>query len=306
MESQSDGPRAEELVGALHVAFGDHHARAVHAKGIMVEGTFLPADEARSVSRASLFSGGELTVLTRFSDFTGSPDIPDGAQAANPRGMAVRFRLPNGRPTDVVAHGFNGFPVANAADFRAFLLAIGASGVGAAKPTALDRFLADHPIAKAFLETQKPAPESFATLTYYGVNAFRLTNQEGGACHARYRFVPRAGESFVPEAERAKLAKNYLMDELPSRLKLTPVVFDWLAQIAVAEDVIDDPSIAWPESRRLVKLGAISLTGMVEHAAVLDKATVFAPGDLPEGIEAADPMILMRHAAYPISARHRQ
>ena len=29
-----------DMVDALHSAFGDHHSRAVHAKGIILEGTF--------------------------------------------------------------------------------------------------------------------------------------------------------------------------------------------------------------------------------------------------------------------------
>jgi catalase len=31
-----------ELVDALHTAFGEHHARAVHTKGIFLEGSFEP------------------------------------------------------------------------------------------------------------------------------------------------------------------------------------------------------------------------------------------------------------------------
>ncbi len=31
------------MVNALHTAFGEHHARAVHTKGVILEGTFTPA-----------------------------------------------------------------------------------------------------------------------------------------------------------------------------------------------------------------------------------------------------------------------
>jgi hypothetical protein len=36
-----------DLVAGLHTAFGVHHARAVHAKGTILQGTFTPAPEAR-------------------------------------------------------------------------------------------------------------------------------------------------------------------------------------------------------------------------------------------------------------------
>jgi catalase len=111
--------------------------------------------------------------VLRFSDFTGLPDIPDNEGAANPRGFAVRFRLPDGKSTDIVGHSFDGFPVANPDQFRELLLAIGASGAGAEKPTALDAFIASHPRAKTFLTTQK-TPASFATIAYFGVNAFQM------------------------------------------------------------------------------------------------------------------------------------
>ncbi len=42
--AQADGQAAtpSQLVDALHTAFGDHHSRAVHAKGIIFEGNFTP------------------------------------------------------------------------------------------------------------------------------------------------------------------------------------------------------------------------------------------------------------------------
>ena len=95
---------------------------------------------------------------------------------------------------DIVTHSFNGFPTANADEFAELLRAIGASGPEAPKPTALDTFLGTHPVAKTFLTTQKPAPVSYATVPYFGVNAFSFTNAAGHRSNVRYRFVPLVGE----------------------------------------------------------------------------------------------------------------
>ena len=90
--SDSDGDGPQELVDALHLAFGIHRARAVHAKGIVLEGVFTPTLDARSLCRARIFDGVAIPVTVRFSDFTGLPNISDTTPGASPRGFAVRFR----------------------------------------------------------------------------------------------------------------------------------------------------------------------------------------------------------------------
>ena len=245
----SGTPSGQQMVDALHRAFGDHHSRAVHAKGIMATGMFVPSAEAAELSNASIFADGKLPILMRFSDFTGIPEIPDNIGDANPRGFAVKFQLPDGSSADVIAHSFNGFPCATSAEFRELLLAIGASGAGAAKPTAIDTFLSTHPIAKTFLTTQKPPPESYATLSYYGVNAFEFTDAKGVRFFVRYRFVPVGGEAVLTPEQLATKGPNYLQTELPERLGKSPIAFTWYAQIAEASDVIGDPSVAWQIGR---------------------------------------------------------
>jgi catalase len=299
-------PAPQQMVDALYSAFGDHHSRAVHAKGIIAEGIFEPSAEAAGLTKASIFAHGTLPILVRFSDFTGIPDISDTAGAANPRGLAVKFELPDGSSADVIGHSFNGFPTATSAEFRELLLAIGASGEGAAKPTALDNFLANHPVAKTFLTTQKPAPESYATLSYFGVNAFEFADAQGHRLFVRYRFVPVGGEAVLTSERLAAMGPNYLQTELPDRVAKSPLAFTWYAQIAGKLDVIGNPSIAWPESRQLVKLGVIRIDGMASSSAAAGKAARFAPLNVPDGIAPADPMLGIRQAAYPLSFKHRQ
>jgi catalase len=295
-------PTPQQMVDALHTTFGDNHSRAVHAKGTIVEGSFTPDPAARSLTAVALFSAAKVPVTARFSDFTGIPTIPDNIGDANPRGFAVKFKAPGG-DFDIVTHSFNGFPTKTSGEFRELLLAIAASGKDAAKPTALDKFLAAHPIAKTFLTTQN-SPESFATSAYFGVNAFKYTNA-GHASFVRYRLVPAAGEHYLdPAALKAKNA-DFLQADIAQRLAKGPVSFDWFAQIAAKGDAIDDPSIAWPASRKLVKLGTITLTKVVPGAAA-DKKLLFLPANMPDGIEAADPMLGIRNSAYPISFSHRQ
>ena len=116
-----------ELVKDIHAIFGEHHARAVHAKGVVFEATFEPTEQARGLSKASVFAG-KVQATVRLSDTTGIPEIPDADPHASPHGLAVKFTLGDGSEMDLVTHSFNGFPAATAADFDAFLKAVAASG----------------------------------------------------------------------------------------------------------------------------------------------------------------------------------
>lgn len=300
------GPPPQKMVDALYTAFGDNHSRAVHAKGIMATGIFEPSQEARQLSAASIFAKGRLPIVVRFSDFTGIPTIPDTIGDANPRGFAVKFKLPDSSDADVIAHSFNGFPTSTSEEFRQLLLAIGSSGSNIEKPTPLERFLAAHPVATTFLTTQKPPPESYATLNYYGVNAFEFTNAQQLRHFVRYRFVPEAGESVLTAEQLATKGPDYLQSELPARLAIRPAVFTWYAQVAEGSDVVGDPSTAWPDRRQVVKLGNLRIDRMIADPAVAEKATMFRPLNVPNGIAPADPMLGIRQNAYPLSFSHRQ
>lgn len=297
------GEDAKHLVQDLHTAFGTHHARAVHAKGIILEGTFVPTAGARSLSRARLFKGATI-VTVRFSNFTGFPDIADNDPNANPRGMAIKFGPKTAPALDVVTHNFDWFPTRSATEFGALLRAIGTSGPGVAAPTPLDQFLATHPIAKTFLTTQHPAPLSYATTAYFGVNAVLFTDRKGHARPVRYRFVPEAGEQYFRAGKLP--ASEYLQPELRQRVAGAPVRFGWYAQLGEAGDLLDDPSIAWPASRKLVKLGTITIDRVAQNTPAEDRALTFLPGRMPDGITAADPMLAIRSRAYPVSFHERQ
>src|SRR4026209_1437067 len=92
-----------ELVESMHSAFGYNHCRAVHAKGIILQGEFTPDTHAREITKAPHLHGPGSKITVRFSDFSGVPTIPDNDPMANPRGMAIRFELPGGASTDVAA-----------------------------------------------------------------------------------------------------------------------------------------------------------------------------------------------------------
>ncbi|HMU31596.1 MAG: catalase family peroxidase [Nitrospira sp.] len=297
---------AEQLVDAFNGVFGVHPGmRANHPKGMVLEGTFTPTASAASVSKAAHLQKKKtaVPVTVRFSAGSGQPSVPDTSQM--PRGMAVKFSLPDGSKTDLVVLSFNGFPVATAEEFRDFLLAVGASGPDAPKPTPIEQFLATHPAAKHFVESPKPQPVSYATLPYFGINAFKFTNAKGHVTFGRYQLRPMAGEHFLTQEQLNTMDPDYLSAEIRERLRRGPAKFTLLLQVAEKGDKIDDPSIAWPDSRKQIKLGTISITKAVADSQAAEKKLLFMPGALVPGIEAADPMIAARSASYVVSLSRR-
>lgn len=296
-----------QLVDAINGVFGQHAgARAIHAKGVVLEGQFTPSASAASISKAVHLQTTAVPVTVRFSNFAGIPDIPDNHALASPRGLAIRFALPGGASTDIVVHSFNGFPSATADDFRDLLIALGTSGADAPKPTPLDGYLASHPVAKAFLTAAKPAPVSFATLPYYGVNTFRFINAAGTVTFGRYQFLPVDGAHYLSAAQTAKAQPDYLNEEILQRIGKAPVRFKLVVQVAEPGDKLDDPSIAWPSSRPVVELGTVEISRAVADEVAVQKSLMFLPSNVPAGIEPQDPMINARSAAYPVSFGRRQ
>lgn len=293
------------MVNALHAAFGEHHARAVHTKGLMLLGTFVPSPEARSIVREPIFLGGPLPVVARFSLFAGVPTLPDNDDGASPAGFAFKIKAQDGDDFDVEANQHKDFITATFDEFAVFLRALGATRPDTPHPNPVEQFLATHPHAKSFLET-RTYPASYAQATYFGVNALKFTNKAGQSVYVRYRFVPLAGERYLTTAERKAKDGSYLADELTRRVAAEPIRFEWYAQIAGKGDRIDDPSTAWPDQRRMVKLGTVTLTRPPADPETAQRELLFLPGQPHPGVEAADPMLIMRNTAYPISLGQRQ
>jgi len=300
-----DQPIEIQVVDAMNKAFGTHPGfRANHAKGLVVEGSFKASSQAAVLSKAALFDGSTIAVTVRFSDTTGMPNVPDGSRAANPHGMAIKFHLPDGSDTDMVLNSLKFFPVSNAADFRDLLLAVAASPPDAAKPTKLEQFVASHPTVPAAFASAM-TPNSFADEEYYGIDAFIFVNKAGERQAVRYQMVPERAVH-LEAAEAAKRAPDFLMDELPARLKRGSVTLHLKAQLAAAGDSTKDPTQPWPEDRKVVELGTLTIDNAVANSAEAQKTLLFLPGQLTDGIEPSDdPLIDVRNSAYAVSFSRR-
>ena len=299
---------AQQAANLFLQAFGSHPGfRLAHAKGIVCEGTFEATPAAAELSRAAHFSGKLVPVVVRFSDATGLPQVPDGDPLSNPKGMAIRFKLPDGGITDIIANGQNGFPAGTPADFVGFLGSALASGPDSPKPTPFEKFLASHPNTARFLSTPNPQPASFATYAYFGNNCFIFANALGQRQATRYQIIPLAGEQHLDPVAAAARGPNFLFDELRSRIRLSPLEFRLQVQIAGPHDPTSDATLVWPDDRKKVVLGALRLTALDPKSEETERAIIYDPTHLTDGIELSDdPLPAFRAQVYSISFARRQ
>jgi catalase len=299
---------SENILKQFDAIFGLNPGfRPAHAKGLMLSGTFTPADSAAELTRAPHITRPSTPVVVRFSNSTGIPLIPDTDPNANPRGIAVRFQLAEHVHTDIVSHSSDGFPTHTGDEFFEFLRALAISDPANLKGSPLEAFLGSHPAALAYVQTPKPAPSSFARETYFGVTAMRFTNRQGKSRYGRYRILPDAGNEHLDDATVKAKSPNYLFDELNQRIAAGPVIFRIVVQLAEAGDTVDNATIHWPESRPLGEFGTLTLTSVVPDNAAQQKQIIFDPIPRVDGIEPSDdPLLELRAAIYLMSGRRRR
>lgn len=299
---------AADLLQQFDQIFGVHPGyRPAHAKGLLLTGVFIPSSEAQKLTRAPHVLRASTPVTARFSNSTGLPQLPDNAPEANPRGLAIRFNLAEHVHTDIVSHSTDGFPARDGNEFLEFLRALAASGPDVPSPKPVEQFLGSHPAALAFVQTPKPFPSSLARESFYGVTAFAFTNGEGQTRFGRYRILPELGNDFLTDDQVALLKENYHYDEIAERIAKGPVRFRIVVQVAEPSDTIDDATIHWPESRKLVELGTVELSQVVQDTLAQQKHIIFDPIPRVDGIEpSADPLLELRAAIYLLSGRRRR
>lgn len=296
---------------ALH-AFDDLNGpqlgfRPAHAKGILITGSFVPSLAAVSLTRAPHMTRDITPVTVRFSDFAGIPTVADNSGDASPRGMAIRFHLGEHVHTDIVGHSVDGFPARTAEEFVEFLRAAYASRQSVEKPSPIESFLGAHPAALEFVQVPKPFPVSFATESFFAVNAYKFVNKEGLERYGRYRIRPDGPGEYLDEAAAAAKSPDFLFDDIRQRVLKAPVRMQILVQLAEEGDVTDNSTIHWPNDRPEVLLGTLELTAVAPNNAEEQRHIIFDPIPRVDGIEpSADPLLEARAQLYLMSGRRRR
>jgi catalase len=262
---------------------GKAHQRYVHAKGMVCQGKFQASPDAAAISRAAHFGGESVPVAVRFSDGAPNANVADNSQDAAPRGMAIRFAT--GRAADIMAISHNGFIVGTGEDFLVLQKAIAATDSSKPHPWPIETFLGSHPRALEFVQDLNQTPVSFANESFYSNNALIFVNSKEEKRAGRYQILPENGSQYLDEATAKDLSPDYLREELSARLAKAPISFRLLLQLAEPGDQTNDGSLTWPDDRRKVELGVITLTSIAPDSAAAERKLAFDPTRLTGGIE---------------------
>jgi catalase len=294
---------AEEVVDAINDISGRHEGhRAAHAKGTLLSGTFTPS--GAGLTTAAHMQSEPVRVTARVSNGGGDPGIPDYAKEG--RGLAVKFYLPDGSKTDIVALSLPCFFARTPEDFLEFTRARKPDPeTGQPDFEKVGAWVQEHPEAITAIQAALTAdpPESYATVLYNSIHSFRWTAPDGTERWVRYRFEPEEGERTLSEAEAKARGRDYLQEEILAR---DSTAFRLVVIVANDSDDVHDPTVAWPPDRETVEVGRLELTGPETEREQGGDILVFDPTRVTDGIDLSDDQILrFRPRAYSASVTRR-
>jgi catalase len=277
--------------------------RKNHAKGLAVSGYFESNGNAADLSRAALFRPGQVPVAGRFSLSGGDAHVADTPGAA--RGLGLAFGFPGGEQWRTAMLNLPVFPDNSPRGFYDRLLASKlVPGTGQPDPAATAAFLAAHPetaAAMAIIKKHPPA-KGFGDSTFRSLNTFYFVNDAGDRTPVRWSLVPQQNSAPAPRPGDA----NGLFDALIGQLGAGPLRWHLLITLAEPGDPLTDATLPWPDDRRSIDIGLLTLTAAATDAPGNARDINFDPLMLPDGIEPSDdPLLSARSDIYAASYRQR-
>jgi catalase len=294
---------AQRLVNQLQANSGVFPGyRRNHAKGVCVTGYFDSSGDAQAYSVAQVFAPGRTPVVGRLAVPVGNPYAPDSA--APIRSMALRFNQANGQQWRTGMNSMPVFPVATPQSFYELLQAQHPDpATGKPNPANLGAFFSKHPESAAFLtwvKTAKPSA-SYATESYWSLNAFEFVDAHGEKHAVRWRMVPENGDSMPGGSD-----PNYLDPDLERRLAEAPQRWHLMITLANPGDPTNDATKVWPDDRREIDAGTLVLNSTEPQESGPCRDINYDPTVLPDGIQISDdPLLPARSAAYATSYLRR-
>jgi len=287
--------------------YGRHDGfRRNHAKGLSATGTFTSTGAAAAICRAAVFQPGTVPVIGRFSLGGGLPDQPDKPDTVRGLGLLLEANGQQWRTaminipvfTDSTPQGF----------YERLLASKPLPDTGKADPQKMAAFLGRHPETAAAMKIIKQSPPSagFGDSTFHGLNAFYFTNGAGATVPVRWSAVPQDAPTAPPAPPGPKPGKDYLFDDLIRVVAQRPLSWRLVITIGEPGDPTNDATKPWPESRRSVEAGTVTISAVQTEEAGNARDINFDPLVLPDGITASDdPLSAARSAVYARSFTRR-
>jgi catalase len=268
--------------------------RRNHAKGICFTGVFEANGAGTALSYARVFIRGQYPALGRFNLGTADPNAPDATVRV--RGMGLQISTPNGQEWRSATINPPVFPVSTPQGFYELLLASASKD-----PGALKTFIAAHPEFAPFgaWATSGPWTGSYAEDRFNSLNSFVFTDSSGVEHTVRWSLLPAAQAVSVSPDDLAKRDPDFLEQEITDRVRGGPQRWTMVVTIANPGDPTADPSKAWPDDRRTVEVGTLTVQQIEPERDGPCRDINFDPTVLPSGIRTSDdPFPAARSSVY--------
>ena len=245
----------------------------------------------------------------RLSNAAGSPNAPDRASPTVGKvlGLAVRFQLPSGAVASWAAANLPSFVARTPEDFVRITSAQKPALFGKPNPLKILSYLWSRPSAFAAVKAiaTMPPASSFAHVRFNGIHTYGLVAADGARQPFRYAWLPRAAVESPRRSPDREPPAQYLLAELRARLARGPLAWDLRLQFPAAGDPLDDATRAWPEDRRTLVAGTLTVDAVAPDQQALE-TLVFDPTGVVPGLElSADPLLRFRADVYSESYRRR-
>jgi catalase len=292
----------DKLVDAFHPSGNEPLGhRRNHAKGICFTGNFEANGNGSALSRATVFAKGNYAALGRFN--LGTPDPNAADSTVRVRGLGLQITTPDGREWRTAMIDAPVFAVSTPQAFYELLKASTSK-----EPTAMPTFIAAHPEFAAFGAWAKSAPwmSSYAEVNFNALNSFLFVDEAGAEHAVRWSLLAATPPEPITPDELAKRGPDYLAKDITERVQAGPVRWTMMVTVADAGDPTADPSKAWPEGRKKVDVGTLTVTQIEPEADGPCRDINFDPTVLPPGITTSDdPFPAARSSAYAKSFDRR-
>ncbi len=292
----------DKLVDALTPPTGEPLGhRRNHAKGICFTGVFEANGAGTALSHAQVFTRGQYPALGRFNLGSADPNAPDATVRV--RGMGLLISTPDGQEWRSAMIDPPIFPVSTPQAFYEHLLASASKD-----PDAMKSFAAAHPEIAAFGAWAQSAPwtGSYAEDRFNSLNSFIFTDSSGAEHAVRWSLLPAAQPVSVSPDDLAKRGPDFLEQEITERVRGGPLRWTMVVTVANPGDPTADPSKAWPEDRRTVEVGTLTVQQIQAERDGPCRDINFDPTVLPTGIRTSDdPFPAARSSTYAKSYDRR-
>jgi catalase len=292
----------DKLVDALTPPTVDPSGhRRNHAKGVCFTGIFEANGSGSALSKAEVFARGAYPALGRFNLATPDPNAQDATVRV--RGLGLQLSTPDGQQWRTAMIDAPSFPVSTPRAFYELLLASASKD-----PNAMKTFAANHPEIGAFGAWADSAPwtGSYAEERFNSLNSFIFVDNSATEHVVRWSLLPAAKPVGVSPGDLAKRGADFLEQEITERVRSGPQRWALAVTVANPGDPTADPSKAWPEDRRTVEVGTLTIQHIEAERDGPCRDVNFDPTVLPAGIKTSDdPFPAARSSAYAKSYDRR-